>query len=236
MIYKYFHRNNFEDFSSGRVFYHKPNYSNYPVRLAGEVFCRCLEYIDKKNDIVIYDPCCGSGYMLTVLGYLFNEKIKAIYASDISNEAVELAGRNFSLLSNPGIEKRKIELLDLYSKYGKESHKEAIKSLDNIRIFIKQKIEVNCYTRDIFNKDEIKSNKFTADIIMTDVPYGNLVNWSNQKDKQIEKLLDMVKSSITVRSIVSISHTKSQKIDNKSFHKINLLKVGHRSIDFIRLK
>jgi SAM-dependent methyltransferase len=119
MVYKYFPKNNHEDFSSGRVIFHKSKYPNYPVRLAGETFCRCLKYIDKPEDLCVYDPCCGGAYMLTVLGYLFNEKIKTIYASDISEESVELAQNNLSLLSFSGIEKRKNNLLDLKDKYNK---------------------------------------------------------------------------------------------------------------------
>ncbi|MDR0374870.1 MAG: hypothetical protein LBH85_04015, partial [Treponema sp.] len=37
MIYKYFFKNNYEDFSGGRVIPHKLNYPNFPVRLAGEI-------------------------------------------------------------------------------------------------------------------------------------------------------------------------------------------------------
>jgi hypothetical protein len=70
MIYKYFQKGNYEDFSSGKVILHKSKYQNYPVRLAGEIFCQCLEYIKKQSNFCVYDPCCGSAYMLTVLGFL----------------------------------------------------------------------------------------------------------------------------------------------------------------------
>ena len=47
MVYKFFQKNNYEDFSSGRVILHKPKNPDFPVRLAGEIFCKCLEYINK---------------------------------------------------------------------------------------------------------------------------------------------------------------------------------------------
>ena len=236
MIYKYFQKNNYEDFSSGRFFYHKPKYPNYPVRLAGEIFCRCLEYIDKKNEIVIYDPCCGSGYMLTVLGYLFNEKIKTIYASDILNEAIELARKNLSLLSYAGIEERKNELLDLFGKFAKKSHKDALQSLNNLRKHLKHEIAVNCYTQDILSTNRSKNIKFTADVVMTDVPYGDLTAWSNYHDKQIDILLDVIKPLVTTRSIVSITRNKNQKYNNSSFQRMDSFKIGHRVVDLIKLK
>lgn len=85
MNYKYFNDDNFEDFASGRVIYHKTGMPNFPVRLAGEIFFRCLQYTDKK-DITLYDPCCGSSYMLTVLGLLNIQEIENIVASDISED------------------------------------------------------------------------------------------------------------------------------------------------------
>jgi hypothetical protein len=39
MVYKFFQKNNYEDFSSGRVILHKPKNPDFPVRLAGEIFC-----------------------------------------------------------------------------------------------------------------------------------------------------------------------------------------------------
>jgi hypothetical protein len=78
MVYKYFPKNNYEDFSSGRVIFHKSGYPNYPVRLAGETFCRCLKYIDKTKDLCIYDPCCGSAYMLPINKYAKESHINAL--------------------------------------------------------------------------------------------------------------------------------------------------------------
>ena len=107
MIYRFFNKDNFVDFSSGRVLYHKSGFPNFPVRLAGELFSRCLELTGKDRDIILYDPCCGCGYTVTVLGFLFNSKIKTIFASDILEEAVETANKNLSLLTHQGIEKRR---------------------------------------------------------------------------------------------------------------------------------
>lgn len=70
MVYKYCKNENYEDLASGKVILHRTGYPNFPVRLAQEIFFRCLNYLDNSDSICIYDPCCGGGYLLTVLGFL----------------------------------------------------------------------------------------------------------------------------------------------------------------------
>ena len=235
MLYKYFPKNNYEDFSSGRVMYHKSNYTNYPVRLVGEIFYRCLEHSKKKNEICLYDPCCGSAYMLTVLGYLFNEIIKTINCSDISNEAIELSQKNLSLLSRSGIEKRKNELNDLIKNYHKESHRNALCSLKRIEKLIKHKIESNIFKANVLNGNELANKNFIADIVMTDVPYGNLVNWSCNNEDEINGLLNGIIPIINPNTIIAISHNKAQKSNNLKYNIIEKIKIGHRKIEIMKL-
>ena len=83
MEYKYCKNNNYEDFSSGRVLYGAKGIPNFPVRLLYEIYGYSKSYLEKKEDIVIYDPCCGAAYALTVLGFFYNSEIKKIYGSDI---------------------------------------------------------------------------------------------------------------------------------------------------------
>lgn len=60
MVYKYCENRNFEDLASGRVILHRTGYPNFPVRLAQEIFCRCLDHCGVPDHICIYDPCCGA--------------------------------------------------------------------------------------------------------------------------------------------------------------------------------
>jgi hypothetical protein len=234
MVYKYFPNINYEDFSSGRVIYHKPNYPNYPVRLVGEIFSRCLVYLEKKNRICIYDPCCGGAYIVTVLGYLFNEIIDTIYCSDISREAIGLSQRNISLLSYYGMKNRKDELNELLNNFGKESHKNAINSLEKIEKLIKHEIQNNAFEANILNKKDFADKEFIADIIITDVPYGNLVNWSGNSGDEINELLNGIAPVINLNTVIAISHNKKQKINNCKFHIVEKMNVGHRKIDIIK--
>jgi len=236
MVYKYFPKNNYEDFSSGRVILHKSKYPNFPVRLAGEIFCHCLEYINKPKNISVYDPCCGNDYLLTVLGFLFNDKIKTIYGSDIDNEAVNLAQVNLSLLSITGIEERKNELMDLVNKYNKQSHKAAINSINNISKNIKHEIGINIFLTDILKENGLNNLNFCVDILITDVPYGNLVNWNEKINNPIDILLDTIIPVINKETIIAIIYNKNQKMNNLRYGRLNKYKVGHRIIEIMKLK
>jgi tRNA G10 N-methylase Trm11 len=236
MVYKFFQKNNYEDFSSGRVILHKSKNPNFPVRLAGEIFCHCLEYRNKTNNLCIYDPCCGSAYLLTVLGFLFNENIETIYGSDVEKEFVDFAQNNLSLLSINGLEKRKNNLMDFVKKYNKQSHIIALNSLNNISKYIKREIKIDTFISDILNKNSLKNKIFCADIIITDVPYGNLVTWSDKTNDPINILLNTLIPIINKNTIIAIIHNKNQKINNSQYNRIDKFKIGHRIIEIIKLK
>lgn len=58
----------------------------------------CEKYIGENNEkLRIMDLCCGSGIVSTVLGKKFSSS--SFYASDISNDAIEIAKKNFNLYS-----------------------------------------------------------------------------------------------------------------------------------------
>lgn len=126
MVYKYCENRNFEDLASGKVIVHKAGYPNFPVRLAQEIISRCLHHLDDPDSVCIYDPCCCGGYLLTVLGFLNYERIKTIMASDISDDAIQLANENLSLLDKNGLKKRIRQINDLLSLHNKNSHIDAL--------------------------------------------------------------------------------------------------------------
>ena len=121
MEYLYCKDDNFQDFASGRVLYGGKGIPNFPIRLLLEIYGRALERSNKKEDLVIYDPCCGGGYSLTILGYFQNKYIRKIYGSDIDEDMVAHAKKNISLLTDVALKKRKAEIEELYNSYGKES-------------------------------------------------------------------------------------------------------------------
>ncbi len=124
MQYKYAkEQQDYSDFSSGRVFYSLPGHPAFPVRLASEIFQRCIAQRERIYQVstpgTLYDPCCGAAYHLSVLAYLHPKHNREVIASDIDEKAVALAERNLGLLHPEGMEQRIRELSELLEEYGK---------------------------------------------------------------------------------------------------------------------
>ena len=233
MQYKYCFMQNFEDFACGRVIIHRTGFSNYPVRLMQEVFFRCKQYLRGFEKFNIYDPCCGGAYILTVLGYLNFNSISALIGSDVNPEAVQLSQKNLSLLTIEGLQERIEHLQRLYSLYQKQSHHDAINSASNLRKYINSnELQYHIFEHDILNKP-VKA-AFKADIVFSDVPYGNMVSWQSSKGEEINNLLENIKPILHSESIIAISSDKSQKITT-DLKKLEKLLIGKRKIEILKL-
>lgn len=91
MEYRYGKNENYEYLASGRVLYSGYGVPNFPVRLANEIYGRCLAYSSKKDNISLYDCCCGGGYLLTILGLLNQDSIGELIGSDIEEKSLQVA-------------------------------------------------------------------------------------------------------------------------------------------------
>src|SRR5580704_14474383 len=129
-------KENYEDYSSGRVVYGVAGATNFPVRLSSEVFQRCAHYLKSKGKsgpYKLYDPVCGVAYALTVIGFLHGADIESIVASDSDSRMLEFARKNLSLLTAQGLSKRIEELKTFVREYNKDSHKQALESAHRLQ-------------------------------------------------------------------------------------------------------
>src|SRR5690242_7432244 len=86
------------DFATGRVLFSAPDRTAFPVRLADEVFQRCLRLwqettnrltgTSSRSGLVLYDPVCGSGALLSTLAFLHGSKLAAVIGSDADPQAL----------------------------------------------------------------------------------------------------------------------------------------------------
>ncbi|GFN36612.1 hypothetical protein [Tepidimicrobium xylanilyticum] len=231
MEYRYGKNINYEDFSSGRVLYHISGMTNFPVRLAQEIYGRCIEYSRKKNNICLYDCCCGGGYLVTVLGFLNQNTISRIIGSDIDLELLEVAKKNLSLLSEEGMDNRIKEIDNMIVNYNKESHAMAKESAIILRSMIKTPIQY-----EVFQADALKEIKLEIkpDIIITDVPYDQLVDWKGSGEGLVNRLLDVLYGVCTSDTIIGLSMNKKQKVKNDKFIKLERQKIGKRKFEVLR--
>lgn len=232
MDYKYTHSENFEDFACGRVIYHMGGEPTFPVRLALEMYERCRQYSNKKENITLYDCCCGGAYMLTVIGLLKNDTISGLYGSDIDADSIKLAADNLGLLTVDGLKKRRSELETLYLNYGKESHREALQSLSRIEKLLPQKMNVSVFHRNVL---EIRDIPFLPDVIITDVPYGNLVEWG-EGTGGINQMMEALSGICGRETILCVYMDKKQKIQTELFQRLERQLIGKRKFEIYKKK
>jgi 16S rRNA G966 N2-methylase RsmD len=232
MLYKHCPNNNFEDFSSGRVILHKSGFPNFPVRLALEIFCRCLGYLKRKNEICVYDPCCGSGYMMTVIGLFNFGLIQSVVCSDCNDEVLDITKRNLDLLSVCGMDNRIKHLEELYKQFNKTSHQQAIESAKTLKGYIKgREIHRFVFNADILISRVLENKDFKADIVFTDIPYNRLTLWQNDEEKDTGNFLDNLLPVLKPDSVIAVCSGKQQKIHTKNFIRLEKQQIGKRKFE-----
>jgi 16S rRNA G966 N2-methylase RsmD len=237
----------YSDLASGRVFYSLPGHPAFPVRLASEIFQRCVaqrESIYAVSDpYTLYDPCCGAAYHLSVLGYLHRRHIRKIIASDIDEKAVALANRNLGLLHIAGMEGRINELDTMHKQYKKDSHKDALRSAHFIRSRLIQFGPEHTLVTRTFQSSATDQNSMlrhignkSVDIVFTDVPYGQHSQWQgfDGAENPLWSMLDALTKIVSSSSIVAISSDKAQKPSHERYQRIEHFQIGKRRVTILR--
>jgi 23S rRNA (guanine2535-N1)-methyltransferase len=238
--YQFTTNENHQDFSSGRVLYGATGSSNFPVRLISEIFQRAKYLVEQqgvKGPYTIYDPFCGAGYSLTVLGFLHGNYIKNILASDVNKEMLEVAKKNLSLLTKEGLEARKKELQELFTNFNKPSHKEALSSITRLtKLLPKKPINTQVFIHNALQGNIPSQSLLSVDLVITDLPYGKLNQWegAGKTVNPTQQFLDNLKSLIKPSTLVVISCNKKQEILHKGYTNLKSFKIGIRKILFLR--
>jgi 23S rRNA (guanine2535-N1)-methyltransferase len=244
MQYKYAkEQQDYSDLASGRVFYSLPEHPAFPVRLASEIFQRCIafrrEIYNISTPTTVYDPCCGAAYHLSVLGYLHRESIQQIIASDINEKAVDLAAKNLGLLATKGIDQRIMEISNMLGQYGKDSHKDALKSAEILRKKISSFeqghiLQIKTFQANATDENEILKNikAKSVDIVFTDIPYGEHSHWEDSKDlsNPLHSMLDSLFGTLSPSSVLAIASDKRQKITHERYQRLEQFQIGKRRV------
>lgn len=230
---------NYEDFASGRVLYNQHGATSFPVRLGSEIFRRC-EHILKQSGhngpYSVYDPCCGGAYLSTVLGFLHGDRIINLLASDIDENMVSLAQRNLSLLTAAGIDKRKEQIGKMLSDYGKSSHAEALQSATHLKEMLTMKnirINTSAFIADATKEKNIDTS---VDMVITDLPYGQVVQWSDTEkgDMAVTEMLESLIPLLAEKSVVAVVSGKKTAVRHEKYKRVEHFQIGKRKVTFLQ--
>lgn len=236
-------RANYADLASGNVFYSLPGHPAFPVRLASEVYQRCLAWRGMENSpCTIYDPLCGAAYNICIVAYLHWDSVCQVICSDIDEKAIQVAERNLSLLTPEGMERRSREISTMVRLYNKSSHLNAQESITRMkeqvdRLTAIRPIQTRFFQANATSSADLKKGlQDTAiDIVFTDIPYGQHSQWQqtpafNPARAMLAALLD----NMTPNSIVAIASDKFQEISHENYQRLGVVQIGKRRIIFLR--
>src|SRR6266404_4295953 len=228
-------KENYEDYSSGRVLYGATGATNFPVRLSSEVFQLCANYLKSKGrsgPYNIYDPFCGVAYSLAVIGFLHGAEIKSIVASDSDSRMLEFARKNLSLLTARGLNRRIEELKKYIQEYKKEPHRDALASAYRLQsgVHSSAAIQVQCFQFNTIGDKDFPESLSGVDMVMADLPYGKLTRWEGSvtEDGFVKRFLDKLKDKLNPISVTAIIYDKEQSISHQGYRAISVRTFGKR--------
>ena len=242
MQYKFVtEQENYTDLSSGRVFHSLAGHPAFPVRLASEILQRCQAVraaSGATGPCVLYDPCCGAAYHLSVLAYLHREMFRQVIGSDVDARAVGLAAQNLALLNLDGLEQRIAQLQQLYTQYGKSSHREALISADILRERIRAANPLNVHS---FCANALDAQSLTAglqgsqaDIVFADIPYGQHSQWQRGGADPVRAMLEGLLTILSPISVVAIASDKAQKVAHEAYQRVEHFQIGKRRVVILK--
>ena len=235
----------YSDLASGKVLYSLPGYPAFPIRMACEIFQRCLARRAASQltaPCVVYDPCCGAGYLLSVVALLNWEAIQTVIASDIDGQAVALAERNLDLLTLKGLERRGDEIAAMLKMYGKASHQEALGSLARLRRWIAPRVQDHPIHTQTFQADVTDSAALAAhlkdtpvDIVLTDIPYGQQSQWRSVTPQPgspdpLWSMLEALHGVLSPHGLVAVTADKHQKVAHEAYRRVEHFQIGKRRV------
>ena len=241
----------YDDYASGRVFYHAGGQPALPIRLVREVFSRYMairRQLNLAERVVIYDPCCGSAYHLGTLAYFHWHQIDTIIGSDIDEAVLGVAKSNLSLLTDAGLARRANEIAEMQAQFGKPSHVAAAESEQRLRQQLRSNLESHEINTHLFNGDATNGVALkrglrgkAVDIVLADIPYGRQSSWTSTDgklataDNFLWEMLGAITAVISSHTVVAIVADKAQKCRHDQYERVEQFQIGKRRITLLHL-
>jgi hypothetical protein len=148
---------------------------------------------------------------------------------DVSCDAVSLARRNLELTSPQGLARRLEELRQM------GAHPSRIASAERLMDRIEGRaVEIEARVADITDKDTLEGlNHFTADIVLTDLPYGSQTHWQTASERPLVSMLDVLWDVLPPHAVIVVAATERRAFDDAP-RAYRTLKHGRRTIKMFR--
>ncbi|KXK60359.1 hypothetical protein AWW66_19225 [Micromonospora rosaria] len=232
-------RPDYSDLASGAVLRSAPGHPAFPVRLASEMFLRAWHALGRPR-VTVWDPCCGSGYLLTVLGLLHRERIAGIVASDVADGPLRLARANLGLLSADGLQDRAAELDELADRFQRPAHRTAAEAARRLRAQLTPGDPATVVGRADALVPEQVADLLAAsgppDLVLTDVPYGEQTTWQGADPAAgLPGLLDSLAGALPAETMVALA-TRGRRVPLPAGTRTAArFKIGTRAVALLRL-
>ncbi|MFJ6696915.1 rRNA methyltransferase [Streptomyces sp. NPDC091272] len=227
------------DLACGVVLHSAPGYPAFPVRLATEIFLRARARLPGDGPVTLWDPCCGSGYLLTVLGLLHRRSLRQVIASDVDPAPLELAAKNLALLSPHGLTAREQERREQSERFAKPAYLEAAAAARRLRDRLSAGgggLPAAVHTADVFDPRSLAAAVAGSapDVVLTDLPYGERTHWEGSVPGQpVTGMLRSLASVLPAHAVIALTD-RSRKIPVAPVPTLERLKVGTRSAVLVR--
>ncbi|GAA0991750.1 hypothetical protein GCM10009555_079600 [Acrocarpospora macrocephala] len=237
MAYRYeTARADYSDFASGAVLHSAPGMPAFPVRLASEIFQRALALRGSGDQAVVWDPCCGSGYLLTVLGLLHRPRIKTLLASDVSDDALGTARANLNLLSEPCLRDRAAELADRAERFGKPGYARAAEAAERLARRLAEgggPLSHLLGRADVFDPVQLAAaiDGHEPDIVLTDPPYDEQTSWQgSHRDKDLPAMMSALGAVLPPHTVVAVAVRGRRVPAQPGIRPRQSLRIGTRAV------
>ncbi|WP_431974005.1 rRNA methyltransferase [Micromonospora haikouensis] len=235
-------RHDYSDLASGAVLRSAPGHPGFPVRLASEVFLRAWHTLGEPRPLTVWDPCCGSGYLLTVLGLLHRDRIAGIIASDIAEGPLRLARANLALLSTGGLRRRTAELEEMAHRFGRPSYGESAAAGRRLQKLLAQgggDLPHVVEQVDILDQQQVAAVLAALPsprLVMTDIPYGEQTSWlGSRQEGSIPGLLATLASVLPAGTLVALT-TRGRRVGlPEGVRATARFKIGTRAMALVRI-
>ena len=228
-------KGDYADYSSGHVLRSAPGFPAFPVRLASEVFQRAVALRRGAPPVALWDPCCGSGYLLTVIALLHRRLLRSVLATDIDPRATELARQNLALLDPEALIVRGHELAERAERYGKPSYLDTAQAAHRLSAQLARQggpLPVVVREANAFDAADLAAIVPGAcpDVVITDVPYGEQTAWLGADDGGgVPQLLAAMASVLPADAVLGVA-IRGRRVPLGGTRPRESLKLGTRTV------